>query len=231
MNKIIKFFIGLLLLPFVFVFIYNFIPVVIEMLKNYRMTCSFLIGFVLYCFIHKYLYNFSRPYVFAHEVTHALAAWCCGYKVSDMKVNEESGATKVSDINTFVLLAPYCLPLYVIGIILVFYITSFFWEDILAYNRIFLGFLGFFMAMHLVHTYKTLTETEQSDISLAGGGLFSFGLIAVVNLSLLLLLINFLFPNIIAPFALFKKVFIQTIDFWKVSFSYLYKLILWVKNL
>lgn len=231
MNKIIKFFIGLLLLPFVFVFIYNFIPVVIEMLKNYHMTCAFLIGFILYCFIHKYLYNFSRPYVFAHEITHALAAWCCGYKVSDIKVNEESGATKVSDINTFVLLAPYCLPLYVIIIILVFYITSLFWADILAYNRIFLGLLGFFMAMHLVHTYKALTETEQSDISLAGGVLFSFGLIAVVNLSLLLLLINFLFPDIISPLGLFKKVFFQTLDFWKISFSYLRKLIIWVKNL
>ena len=231
MNRFLKFLIGLLLLPTVFCFIFNFMTVVFDVVKNFDITFTFLAGFVLYCFVHKYLYNFSRPYVFAHEVSHALAAWCCGYKVTDIKVNEDSGATKVSNFNTFVLLAPYCLPLYVIIIIAGFYITSLFWKDIFAYNKIFLGLIGFFMALHLVHTYKSLTETEQSDISLAGGWLFSFTLIAVINLSLSVLLIHFLFPSVISPIALLKVVFLQTVDFWKYFFMYVHKGIVKIGNL
>ena len=231
MKKFLKFLIGVLLLPFVFFFIYNFMPVVLEIIKNFSFTFPFLIGFILYCLLHKYLYNFSRVYVFAHEISHALAAWSCGYKVSGIKVKEESGQTQVSDINTFVLLAPYCLPLYVVICILGFYITSLFWKDIFLYDKIFLGVIGFFMALHLVHTYKALTETEQSDIKLAGGGVFSFVLIAVVNLVILLLLIHFLFPVLIAPMSLLKDVFVQTIDFWKSFFVYVRKAISWVGNL
>ena len=231
MNKFFKFLIGLVLLPFAFFFIYNFMAVVLEIIKNFNLTFPFLIGIVLYCILHKYVYNFSRPYVLAHEISHALAALCCGYKVSDIKVKEESGHTKVSNVNTFVLLAPYCLPLYAVISIIVFYITSLFWKDILAYNRIFLGLLGFFMALHLVHTFKTLTETEQSDISLAGGGVFSFVLIAVINLGLLIILINFLFPVLVAPISLLKEVFLDTVNFWKMFFVYVHKGIVWVVNL
>ena len=231
MKNFLKFLIGVLLLPFVFFFIYNFIPVVLEIIKNFSFTFPFIIGFILYCLLHKYVYNFSRVYVFAHEISHALAAWSCGYKVSDIKVKEESGQTKVSDINTYVLLAPYCLPLYVVVCIFVFYITSLFWKDIFLYDKIFLGLIGFFMALHLVHTYKALTETEQSDVKLAGGGMFSFVLIALVNLTLLLLLIHFLFPVLIAPMSLLKDVFMQTVDFWKLVFNYIHKAIVRVGNL
>ena len=231
MKRFLKFLIGLVLLPFAFIFIFNFTTVIIEVVKNFSITFPFLIGFVLYCFLHKYVYNFSRPYVFAHEISHALAALCSGYKVSDIKVKEESGHTKVSDINTFVLLAPYCLPLYAVISIIAFYITSLFWKDILAYNTIFLGLLGFLVALHLVHTFKTLTETKQSDITLAGGGVFSFVLIAVINLSLLIILINFLFPALIVPTSLLKTVLLQTLNFWKLFFVYLYKGIVWLLNL
>ena len=231
MNRLLKFLIGLALLPFAFAFIFNFMAVVWEIVKNFNLTFPFLTGFALYCFLHRYVYNFSRPYVLAHETSHAFAALCCGYKVSDIKVKEESGHTKVSDFNTFVLLAPYCLPLYAVISIIVFYITSLFWKDILAYNTIFLGVLGFFMALHLVHTFKTLTETKQSDISLAGGGVFSFVLIAVINLSLLILLINFLFPTLVAPMPLLKEVIAQTILFWKLFFIYLHKGIVWIFDL
>lgn len=231
MKKFIKFLIGIFLLPFVFIFIYNFIPVVLELIKNFRFTFSFIIGFILYCILHKYVYNFSRVYVFAHELSHAIAAWCCGFKVSSIQVKEESGQTKVSDVNTFVLLAPYCFPLYVVVCIIGFYIASLFWKDIFMYNSLFLGLLGFFMALHLIHTYKAITETEQSDIKLAGGGVFSFALIAVVNLIILILLIHFLFPVLIAPISLIKQVFIQTIDFWKMIFEYIQKGIAKVGNL
>lgn len=231
MKKFLKFLIGIVLLPFAFFFIYDFMGVIGTIIKNFQVTFPFLFGIAIYLIFHKYVYNFSRPYVLAHEVCHALAAWCCGYEVTDMKVKEESGETKVSDVNTFVLLAPYCVPLYALVFTFLFYVTSLFWTDILNYEKLFLGFLGFFVMFHLVHTYKSLTETEQSDITLAGGGMFSFVLIAIINLALIILLINFLFPGIIAPTSIIKEVFIQTCNFWEKFFIYMHKFIVWAGNL
>ncbi len=231
MKKFLKFLIGLILLPCAFFFIYDFMAIVLVLIKNFRLTFAFLFGAIIYFILHKYVYNFSRFYVFAHEVSHALAAWFCGYRVTDIKVKEDSGETKVSNVNTFVLLAPYCLPLYVVICSFIFYITSFFLPKILAYNTLFLGVLGFFLSFHLMHTYKALTETEQSDITLAGGGVFSFTVIAIINLTLFILFINFLFPGLIAPSSILKEVFIQTINFWKMFFVYLHKFIIWLRNL
>lgn len=231
MKKFLKFLIGIVLLPFALFFIYDFMAVIWIIIKNFRLTFPFLFGAAVYIILHKYIYNFSRPYVFAHEICHALAAWCSGYHVSDINVQEESGQTKVSDINTFVLLAPYCIPLYAIICALSFYITSLFWAEIINYEKTFLGLLGFFVTFHLVHTYKSLTETEQSDIVLAGGGVFSFVLIAIINLTLIVLFINFLFPGLVAPTSIFKDVFIQTYNFWKMFIIYMRKFIIWAGNL
>ena len=231
MKKFIKFLIGIVLLPFAFFFIYDFMAVILAIIKNFTVTFPFLFGAAVYLILHRYIYNFSRPYVLAHEICHALAAWCSGYEVTDIKVKEESGETKVSDVNTFVLLAPYCMPLYAIVCTILFYIISVFWPDILNYERSFLGLLGFLVTFHLIHTYKSLTETEQSDITLAGGGVFSFVLIAIINLTLIILFINFLFPGIVAPISVLKEVFMQTCNFWKMFFVYLHKFIVWAGKL
>lgn len=231
MKKFFKFLIGLVFLPFVFFLIYDSAEMVPIIIKNLDMTFPFLLGVLIYFIVHKYICRFSRLYVLAHEISHALAAWCCGYKVTGMKIKEESGNTTVSGINTFVLLAPYCLPLYALVCMLVFYITSLFWPEIFVYNKWFLGIFGFLMSFHILHTYKTLTETEQSDVSCAGGGVFSFVLIAVVNLTLIIIFINFLFPGLIKPSSVFKESFIQTLGFWKIFFVYMHKLIIWLGNL
>lgn len=231
MKKFLKFLIGIVFLPFAFFFVYDFLAVLWAIVKNFQVTFPFLLGAAIYFILHRYIYNFSRPYVFAHEVCHALAAWCSGYKVTGMKVKEESGETTVSNVNTFVLLAPYCIPLYAVICTILFYITSLFWVDILNYERLFLATLGFLVAFHLIHTYKSLTETEQSDITLAGGGVFSFVLISIINLTLIILFINFLFPGIIAPTSVFKEVFVQTYNFWKMFFEYMHKFIVWAGKL
>lgn len=231
MNKFLKLLLGLIFLPSVSFFFYDFMGVLLIIVKNFRLTFSLIIGIVVYLICHKYIYNFSRAYVFAHEVTHAIAAWCCGYKVSEIKVNKESGHTKVSNINTFVLLAPYCVPLYAVICILFFYITSLFWKDILLYDKFFMALLGFLMTLHLVHTYKSLTETEQSDVSLAGGGVFSFVLIGLANLTLAVLLIKFLFPSLITASSIFLEVVKQTALFWRMFFVYIHDFIIWLKNL
>ena len=231
MKRFLKFLIGLILLPFAFIFTYNFMAVIWVMVKNFRLTFPVLLGGLLYFILHRYIYNFSRPYVLAHEFCHALAAWACGYKVGDIEINKESGQTEVSGINTFILLAPYFVPLYALLCIICFYVINLFWPGILDYKNLFLGLLGFFTVFHLMHTYKALTETEQSDITLAGGGVFSFALIAIINLSLIILLINFLFPGLVSPVSIFKNVFTQTIYFWKMFFIYLHKFIIWAGKL
>ncbi len=235
MKQFFKFLIGIILLPFACFFIYDFMGVIGTIIKNFQITFPFLLGLAVYLILHKYVYNFSRPYVFAHEICHALAAWCCGYEVTDIKIKEESNVMHSDayyiNVNTSVLLAPYCIPLYAFVFTLLFYITSLFRADILNYEKLFLGLLGFFVMFHLVHTYKSLTETEQSDITLAGGGMFSFVLIAIINLTLIILFINFLFPGIIAPTSIIKEVFMQTCNFWKMFFVYMHKFIVWAGNL
>lgn len=53
-------------------------------------------------------------YVFGHELTHALCAWCFGGKVTSFKVSKKGGEVRVTKTNAFISLAPYFLPLYAV---------------------------------------------------------------------------------------------------------------------
>ena len=231
MLKLIKFFIGILLIPTALFLLYDFSGIFIKLISNFSLTLFFLIGASIYLLLHFFVYNFSGPYVLAHEMSHAICAWLCGYKVTAMKVKEGSGYTKISGSNFFVFLAPYIVPLFPIIFVLIYLITSVFYKPITQYRNIFLFIVGFFMAHHLTHPYLSLTETEQSDIGGAGGHIFSFPLIILINIALLLILIEFLFPNIIEADTLIEKLFNQTITFWKQFFIYIGKLIGWVRQL
>ena len=151
---------------------------------------------------------------------------CCGYKAQNLQVGEESGQVKVSGTNTFVFLAPYCLPLYAVLILLAY----FFWhllspDTAFKYKDIFLFLFGFFIMFHLMHTFKTLQETEQSDVIKAGGSVFSYAVIILSNVLIIFGLLEICFPGILPLFTLFKQVISNTLYFWQKIFSWLYNLI------
>ncbi len=226
MSKFTKFLIGVLLAPTAVFTLAAFFQGFYSIIKSYNITIWFVIGMLVYALIHKFLYNFSRPYVFAHEITHALSAMCCGYKAQNLKVGAESGQVKVSGTNIFIFLAPYCLPLYAVLILLIF----FFWqlfnpETAFKYKDIFLFLFGFFIMLHIWHTVKTLQETQQSDLLQAGGNVFSITIIVLSNVLIIFGLLEICFPGVLPLFALFKQVLSNTLLFWRTIFGWLYNLV------
>ncbi|MDR0953589.1 MAG: M50 family metallopeptidase [Elusimicrobiota bacterium] len=225
MKKAFKFIIGLILLPAAFYVFLGILDLLWILLKNFKITLYFLLGGILYFLFHFFVYDFSRMYVLAHEFTHALAAWLSGYKVNSVSVGESSGQVKVSGVNFFVVLAPYIIPLYSVALTLFYFIITLLFPSATVYRGTFLALLGFFTVLHLVHTYKSLTETEQNDIKMAGGGLFSFSLIVLINAVVILLLLELIFPGLIPIWTMLKDLVVKTYLFWQNTLVYLYKLI------
>jgi hypothetical protein len=210
--RALKFTAGLLLLPTALFIFLGFADILWALVKSWRITLWFLLGGVLYLVLHRFVYSFGRLYVLAHEATHAAAALLSGHRVQSMAVNGDSGNVKVSGVNTFILLAPYVFPLFAFAAVFAYFVISLF--DTAADMRPFVFLFGFFTAHHFAHTYKALTETEQSDIKMAGGNLFSFALIAALNLCVMLLLLEMFFPGVVPAWGIIKKVLANTRDFW-----------------
>jgi nitrate reductase NapE component len=154
-----------------------------------------------------------------------MAALICGHRVKSVNIEEESGNVKLTGVNTFVLLAPYIFPLFAIGAVAAYVILSFFVRSL--DGRIFLALFGFFTALHLIHTYKALTETEQTDVRQAGGSVFSFSLIVLLNAVIIVLLLEFFFPGVIPILVVAKDVITNTVVFWENFFICIYKFTVW----
>ncbi|MBR5151253.1 MAG: M50 family metallopeptidase, partial [Elusimicrobiaceae bacterium] len=112
--KFLKFIFALILLPTTFFVVLEDGRILLGVLEHLSAAISFVLGIAVYAGIHYRFYNFSRMYVFAHEMTHALAAVLCGIHIKDVHIGKESGYVKMSRTNTFVVLAPYFVPAYVI---------------------------------------------------------------------------------------------------------------------
>lgn len=220
MIKFLKFLLAILLLPTV-VFaaaetFYLFLPLI----GNWKTVLPFLIGIVLYIVLHYRVYNFSRPYVFIHEITHAIAAWLCGYRVSKISVKKDNGFVKMDKTNTFVVLAPYFIPGYVVLTILLYILISLF-VSLEPYNNYVLGLIGFLMAFHFVQTFHTLWEADQPDLQLAGGKVFSLVTIVLANLFILACVLKILFPDEVQLLVAGKNILKGTLTVWRIIVNYI----------
>lgn len=137
----IKFLFALILLPTAFFTLLETGKILCAVLDNLGAALSFILGVLIYCGIHYGYYNFSRLYVFGHEMTHALAALVCGYRIKDVSVGQDSGYVKMDNCNAFVVLAPYFVPLYVIAAALLYAVTDLF-VDLTPYRQVFLFVIG-----------------------------------------------------------------------------------------
>lgn len=220
MVRLLKLLIALLLLPTAVLTFAQTVRILLAVLGQLSVAVSFVAGLVVYSGIHYGYYNFSRPYVFAHEITHALAALLCGCRIKDVSIGQDSGYVKMDRCNAFVVLAPYFVPAYVIAAALVYVIADLF-VDVSPYRQVFLFVIGFFMAFHFIQTFKTLFEADQPDLKLAGGKVFSVVMITLANLVVLAVVLKALFPETVSLLEAGKNVLAGTVNIWRIIVNYI----------
>jgi hypothetical protein len=125
-----------------------------------------------------------RLYVLAHELTHALAAWCQGRRVRRLRVGARGGSVTVDRPNWSITLAPYFFPLYAALVGAGFGIGDLVW-DWGAYAAGFHFLLGGAYAFHVTFTVQALGGA-QSDLA-REGAFFSGVVIWIGNLLVLVL--------------------------------------------
>ena len=155
----------------------------------------FLSGAAGYALVHAV---FRRPmtlYVFGHELTHALAACCSGYKVQSLDVSGKGGEVRLSDSNIVVALAPYCVPIYTAGVLALHALVRHYAPSVGTPIWVGVG-LGFTLAFHAALTFHALAQ-NQPDLRQAGV-FFSLVVIALTNAVVLILVIKALFPSQVA---------------------------------
>ena len=220
MGRLLKFLLALVLLPTAVLTFAETVRILLSVLGRLDMAVSFIMGILIYAGIHYGYYNFSRPYVFAHEMTHALAALLCGCRIKDVSVGQESGYVKMDRCNAFVVLAPYFVPAYVVLAAGIYLIADLF-VNLQPYRQVFLFVIGFFTAFHFVQTFKTLFEADQPDLKLAGGKVFSVVVITLANLVVLALVLKALFPEAVSLVQGGKNVLTGTVNVWRILVNYI----------
>lgn len=218
--KLVKFLFALVLLPTAFFTLAETGQILLAVLGNLGAAVSFVAGVLVYAGIHYGYYDFSRPYVFVHEMTHALAALICGCRIKDVSVGQNSGYVKMNRCNAFVVLAPYFVPGYVILTVMAYIIGDLF-VDLTPYRQIFLFLTGFFTSFHFIQTFKTLFEADQPDLKLAGGKVFSVIMIVLANLVVLALLLKGLFPEAVSLTRAGLRVVYGTVNVWRILVNYI----------
>ena len=220
MTRLLKLLIALLLLPTAALTFAETVRILFAVLGHLQAAVSFIAGVVVYAGVHYGYYDFSRPYVFAHEMTHALAALLCGCRIKDVSVGQDSGYVKMDCCNAFVVLAPYFVPAYTLAAAFVYAMANLF-VDLTPYRQVFLFVIGFCTAFHVTQTFKTLFEADQPDLKLAGGKIFSVVMITLANLVVLALVLKALFPEAVSLAEAGKNVLAGTVNIWRIIVNYI----------
>lgn len=158
-----------------------------------RMPALFLAGAVTFLVLHVLIGKRPFLYVFAHEVSHALASLVTGGKVHSIYVSGAGGATKTDRANAWVLLFPYFFPFFAVALLVLYGLLECLGEPAKFVPYFYFG-TGLAMAHHLVFT-ATFLFRGQSDIRKTGCTILALGWIGFVNLAVLASLGAFLFEG------------------------------------
>ena len=194
MLKLGKFLLALVLVPITGLVVWEDGRILLGVLEHLSAAICFVLGAAVYALIHYKFYDFSRMYVFGHELTHAVAALLCGVRIKDIHIGRESGYVKMQRTNTFIVLAPYFVPGYVVLVAALYAWLSLF-VDLTPYRQIVLFVVGFLMTFHFIQTFHTLWDAEQPDLQMAGGKFFSCVTIVLANMLVLAIVLKILFPQ------------------------------------
>ncbi len=121
----------------------------------------------------------TRAYILAHELTHALFGLLHGARIRSLRVREDRGSVTLSRTHAVTLLAPYCVPLYALGVAVVVVLLYRLGAPE-ALRVAAMGVLGMAWGLHLCYTLNSLLQ-YQSDLERCGY-LFSYAVILYANL-------------------------------------------------
>lgn len=182
----VKFIIGLFLLPVALILTETFFQAFTASIQHGLLaTQSFgcfaagmvLLGILFFIVPRQIL---MWPYVFGHEMTHAIWVKLFGGTVNDhFHVSLDGGHVLTDRVNTWIALAPYFFPLYSFLVVTLYGAASLA-ADLSAYRWVLFLLLGFTMAFHLVFTCLLIAK-GQPDLHY-GGTFFSLVLIYLINL-------------------------------------------------
>lgn len=146
----------------------------------------FILGFLLFCGLYIIVRIPAQPYVFGHELTHAMFGLLTGARVSHLRVAGGQGSVKVSRSNILVLLSPYFVPLYMLLLLLAFgiFCIGFNLVGTLIGSAI-AGVAGLLWGFHFCFTVNCLMQ-RQDDLEFYGF-FFSVSFILFMNLVVLCL--------------------------------------------
>ncbi len=226
MKNFFKLVIAVLLIPTAFFGAAEVLGGFWNVLKDFQTAIELLAGGALYLAIHFCGYHFDRMYVFGHETTHAAAAMLFGFRVHSMQVGRDSGYVKMDRTNAAVVLAPYIVPFYAVVAALIYAAAAIVLADVTPYRPVFVFLVGFFMMFHWVQTCKTLWETQQPDLKLAGGRVFSVVVIILANAVVLALVLKCLFPDKVLLGQMVRATAVSTYNLWKIVINYIVEQIL-----
>ena len=158
-------------------------------------------------------------YVFGHEFTHVLAAWSIGAEVHGMEVRSDGGHVDLSRSGAFISLAPYCVPIYTVLVVVGYRLLQWLAPDRLGLGG-FLALMGATLAGHLFMTAECLWQRRQPDLAAAGGMVFSLAVIALCNGLLVMGLSKALFPQAVAVAGPLRQVLHLSAGFWVWSYRF-----------
>lgn len=162
--------------------------------------------------------SFSRRlYILGHELTHALAAWSLGAKVHGFHVGKDGGHVDLDESNFIIALAPYCVPLYTIAVVLGYRLLLW-WRPAAGFPEVFLLLMGATVAFHLLLTFECLWDHPQPDLQAAGGKVFSLALIGLANGLLVTVLLKALFPGSVDLGGSMARTAALSVAFWNSTF-------------
>ena len=198
---------------------------------NIKITMPFTLGFAVYIPFHFYKSHSSYLYVFAHELTHVIAAILNGIRVKKIAISKNSGYVTLSRDNIFISLAPYFIPFYALILSWIYLIAGGF-IDLSKYRMIFVALIGFSTSFHIVNAIEiTFFGPLQSDLKKAGGRIFSFLIIIFLNCLALIIIFKALYPDLILLKEIFHGLLLNTKKIIELTLSSLNHLISWAITL
>lgn len=185
-KSLVKFIVGIFLAPLAWVLTQTFFQAFTTSLHHGLLATQsfgcFAAGMLLFGILFTIVPRdaLMLPYVFGHEVTHAIWVKLFGGKVADQfHVSLEGGHVLTDRVNTWIALAPYFFPIYSLLVVSLYGMASLV-ADLSAWRWVLFLLLGVTLAFHLVFTCLLIGK-GQPDLHY-GGTFFSLMVIYLINL-------------------------------------------------
>lgn len=209
LTGFIKSVIAISLIPFALGLLISFGKLAVSLIPLSSSEIWFLTGFVIFFGVFLIKSVPGRVYVFGHELTHAFWTILFRGKIKEFNVSSKNGSVVATKNNFLISLAPYFFPIYTFLIIFIFYILAFF-LPVSKYIEWLFFFVGFSYSFHIFLNFESLS-VGQSDVKKTGK-IFSYIIIAILNIIIAVVVIKFITPDKIA----LKRYFFES---WTVALN------------